>query len=251
VSESPLVSLRGVRKSFPGAKGPVEVLKGISFDVHAGEVVCLIGPSGSGKSTTLRTINALETIQSGTVRVCGLDYQTSGLAAHQIRRHTAMIFQRFELFPHLTARQNVAIAPIKVLGKSQKDGEALADDLLARVGLAEHGDKYPAALSGGQQQRVAIARALAIDPKVLLCDEPTSALDPELVHEVLEILIAIARKGMTMLVVTHELSFAERVSNRCLFLDHGEVVEEAPTCDFFHHPKSPRLGDFLRRVRPA
>lgn len=241
---NPIIELKDVRKSF----GTHQVLKGVGFDVHPGEVICLLGPSGGGKSTVLRTINALETIDSGVVRVCGEEYGKAK-PEYEIRRHTAMIFQRFELFPHLTAMQNVALAPRTVLSKPPAEAERLAKDLLARVGLADHGHKYPNSLSGGQQQRVAIARALALGPKVLLCDEPTSALDPELVQEVRDLLEQIAREGMTMIVVTHEISFARSVAHRCLFLDCGEVAEQGSSKEFFENPRSARLKQFLEKVR--
>ncbi len=239
----PIIELRGVRKCF----GKHEVLKGVDLTVHPGEVVCLLGASGGGKSTLLRTINALETIDSGSVKVCGESYGTC--PEYKIRRHTAMIFQRFELFPHLTALQNVSLASEVVLGRTKAKAEEKARALLTRVGLADHSHKFPKALSGGQQQRVAIARALAIGPKVLLCDEPTSALDPELVQEVRELLESIAKEGMTMIVVTHEVGFAKSIAKRCLFLEGGEVAEEAPTKEFFEAPRSLRLRQFLEKVR--
>lgn len=247
--EHPVVRLTNVSKVFQTPQGPRTVLKKVSFEVNAGEVICLLGPSGSGKSTCLRTINALETVSEGRVEVSGQDYALRTKSTHEIRRNTAMIFQRFELFPHLTALENVALAPQLVLGKNKQEAEKLAEELLNNVGLSQHTFKFPKALSGGQQQRVAIARALALSPKVLLCDEPTSALDPELVDEVVEILIGIARQGMTMIVVTHEMSFAAKVSSRCLFLDEGVILEEAPTRKFFEAPESPRLKQFLSRLR--
>lgn len=248
-SGSPLVSLKDVTKVFQTPTGPKTVLKNVSFQISQGEVVCLLGPSGSGKSTCLRTINALETVTSGDVEVCGLNYRHAKVPLHAIRRNTAMIFQRFELFPHLSALDNVMLAPLQVLGMSQKQASEHAKALLDQVGLSDHMLKFPKALSGGQQQRVAIARALAINPKVLLCDEPTSALDPELVDEVVEILIKIARQGMTMIVVTHEMGFAAKVSSRCLFLDEGEIVEQGATRGFFESPQTPRLKQFLSRLR--
>lgn len=246
---TPLISLKNVTKIFETPAGPRTVLSNVSFDVMPGEVVCLIGPSGSGKSTCLRTINALETISGGDVEVCGINYRSAKTPLHMIRRNTAMIFQRFELFPHLTALENVTLAPKLTLGMNDKDARDLAMDLLTQVGLKDHVTKYPKALSGGQQQRVAIARALAIKPKVLLCDEPTSALDPELVDEVVEILINIANKGMTMIVVTHEMSFAAKVSSRALFLDQGEIIEQGASKGFFENPQTPRLKQFLRKLR--
>jgi len=247
-SAKPIIHLKEVRKSFASPKGPHVVLDQISLEVFPGEVIALLGPSGSGKSTLLRTINALETIDSGRVEVAGIDLSRSPVPIHRARQNTAMIFQRFELFPHLTAKENVGLALHCVLKKSKSECKQEAEELLASVGLADHAHKYPRALSGGQQQRVAIARALAIRPKVLLCDEPTSALDPELVHEVTDILSGIAGKSMTMLIVTHELAFARRVSTRCFFLDGGKILEAAPTGEFFSSPKSPRLRSFLERV---
>lgn len=245
----PLIRLQNVKKIFETSRGPHTVLKDISFDVHPGEVVCLIGPSGSGKSTCLRTINALETINGGSIEVCGLKYDSCNLPHHMIRRNTAMIFQRFELFPHLTALENVSIGPELVLKKSKKESLRVAEELLVQVGLQDHMQKYPAALSGGQQQRVAIARSLANEPKILLCDEPTSALDPELVDEVVEILLKIAKSGMTMLVVTHEMSFVRRVSTRTLFLDGGEIAEQGETKKLFDSPETGRLQQFLSKIK--
>lgn len=244
-----LIRMRGVSKSFVGAQGTQHVLRNLDLDVFQGDRLCLIGPSGSGKSTCLRVINALETIEGGSVEVCGLDYETSKLPVHRIRQHTAMVFQRFELFPHLSILDNVALGPrlVKKVGRSEAEGKAV--DLLKRVGLGDHVRKYPSQLSGGQQQRVSIARALAIDPRVLLCDEPTSALDPELVHEVTDILQELAQQGMTMLIVTHEMAFARRVSTQCLFLDQGQIVERSSPDQFFENPKHPRLQQFLQVIR--
>lgn len=244
-----LIRMRGVSKSFVGAQGTQHVLRQLDLDVFQGDRLCLIGPSGSGKSTCLRVINALETIESGSVEVCGLDYETSKLPVHRIRQHTAMVFQRFELFPHLSILDNVALGPRLVKKVGRAEAEAKAVDLLKRVGLGDHVRKYPSQLSGGQQQRVSIARALAIDPRVLLCDEPTSALDPELVHEVTDILQELAQQGMTMLIVTHEMAFARRVSTQCLFLDQGQIVERSGPDEFFENPKHPRLQQFLQVIR--
>ncbi|KAB8033773.1 amino acid ABC transporter ATP-binding protein [Fluviispira multicolorata] len=248
MSQEVVVSLKEVNKIFRTPKTEHHVLKGINFEVKQGEVVALIGPSGSGKSTCLRTINALETITSGDVEVCGINYRNSKKSLHMIRRNTGMIFQRFELFPHMTAIENVALGPNLVLGKSKDESYKMAKDLLARVGLANHMDKFPKGLSGGQQQRVAIARALAINPKILLCDEPTSALDPELVDEVVDILVDIAATGMTMIVVTHELYFAQKVSQRTMFLENGYIVEQGDTKKMFAAPKTERLQSFLKRI---
>ncbi|HYX34007.1 MAG TPA: amino acid ABC transporter ATP-binding protein [Oligoflexus sp.] len=244
-----LIRMRGVSKSFAGAHGTHHVLRQLDLDVFPGDRLCLIGPSGSGKSTCLRVINALETIERGHVEVCGLDYETSKLPVHRIRQHTAMVFQRFELFPHLSILDNVALGPRLVKKVSRAEAEAKAVELLTRVGLVDHMRKYPSQLSGGQQQRVSIARALAIDPRVLLCDEPTSALDPELVHEVTDILQELAQQGMTMLIVTHEMAFARRVATQCLFLDQGQIVERAAPEAFFENPQNPRLQQFLQVIR--
>jgi ABC-type polar amino acid transport system ATPase subunit len=244
-----LIRMRGVSKSFVGPHGTHHVLRQLDLDVFQGDRLCLIGPSGSGKSTCLRVINALETIEQGSVEVCGLDYEVSKVPVHRIRQHTAMVFQRFELFPHLSILDNVALGPRLVKKMSRSDSAEKAVELLKRVGLGDHVHKYPAQLSGGQQQRVSIARALAIDPRVLLCDEPTSALDPELVHEVTDILQDLAQQGMTMLIVTHEMAFARRVATQCLFLDQGQIVERAAPDDFFERPKNPRLQQFLQVIR--
>lgn len=247
--ENFIVSLDKVNKIFQVKNNPLHVLKDISFQIQEGEVVAMIGPSGSGKSTCLRTINALETITSGDVIVCGINYRNIKKPWHKVRRNTGMIFQRFELFPHLSAQQNVMIGITSVLGKSKEEAYLLSEQLLDKVGLKSHKEKYPQSLSGGQQQRVAIARALAVNPKILLCDEPTSALDPELVDEVTDILADIAKGGMTMIVVTHELSFAKQVSHRTLFLEGGSIVEEGSTETMFANPKTDRLKNFLKKVR--
>lgn len=247
-NQSPIISLKNVTKDFPTPHGPKRVLNNVSFDVMPGELIAIIGPSGGGKSTCLRTINALETVTSGDIEVCGENYRTSQKPLHAIRRNTSMIFQRFELFAHLTALENVALAPQLVLGQSKDQAMAEALTLLDRVGLKEHAYKFPRALSGGQQQRVAIARSLAMKPKALLCDEPTSALDPELVGEIIEILKQIAASGMTMLCVTHEMQFAAKLSTRTLFLDGGEIAEQGNSQELFAHPKTERLRTFLNKV---
>lgn len=247
-----LISLEGVCKTFTtrdrsGQAQAVKVLDSLSLEINKGDVLCLIGPSGSGKSTCLRTINALETIDQGRIEVCGHDY-SSKKAVYKIRQETAMVFQRFELFPHLNALQNVALGPKLVQKKCASEAEALAFELLTRVGLKAQVHKFPQQLSGGQQQRVAIARALAGKPKVLLCDEPTSALDPELVHEVTDILLELAREGMTMMIVTHEMRFARKVATECLFLEGGRIVERAKPDQFFDSPQHPRLKNFLETI---
>ena len=246
--EKPLVTLDKVNKIFYNDKGEHHVLKDISFKVQKGEVLCLVGPSGSGKSTCLRTINALETVTSGNISVCNINYGKTKRSISKIRRNTGMIFQRFELFQHMTVLENVMAGPLYVLGKSKDKSYEIAKKLLMQVNLYKHMSKYPKDLSGGQQQRVAIARAIAINPKVLLCDEPTSALDPELVDDVVDILTDIASTGMTMIIVTHEMYFAKKISNRTLFLDGGSIIEEGSTEEVFNNPKSDRTASFFRRI---
>lgn len=233
-----------VSKIFRSHNQTTHALNGVTLSVAAGEVCCFIGPSGSGKSTCLRTINGLETITQGTVRIFGEHYTTQS-SAHTLRRKTAMIFQRFELFPHLTALENVALVPHLRCGLNRTDAARMAQELLKRVGLRDHSDKFPRMLSGGQQQRVAIARALAVEPQILLCDEPTSALDPELVEDVLQLLKGIAETGMTMIIVTHEMRFARQVSKNCYFFDSGKLVESGPTDRLLSQPEHPRLKDFI------
>jgi ABC-type polar amino acid transport system ATPase subunit len=242
------VEMTDVCKTFHSSAGITQALDSVNLKVSSGDVVTLIGPSGSGKSTCLRTINGLETISSGQIKIFGTPYTTPS-KAHELRRETAMIFQRFELFPHLTALENVALAPQVRLGQSRSGALETAKDYLNRVGLSQHADKYPRMLSGGQQQRVAIARALAVEPKVLLCDEPTSALDPELVGEVLELLKSIARSGMTMIIVTHEMRFALDVSNTCHFFANGRVIESGQTDVILRQPESDRLQQFLSTIQ--
>jgi polar amino acid transport system ATP-binding protein len=255
-SDKPLLSVRDLRKSY----GDREILKGISFDLMAGETLVLIGPSGSGKTTVLRCLNHLETPSGGEITLAGDTVGGSyvGEAARWEpmsetklalqRRKFGFVFQRFNLFPHLTALQNVAIGPRKVLGLSKAAAEARAAEQLARVSLADHMDKLPSQLSGGQQQRVAIARALAMEPRLILFDEPTSALDPELVHEVLDVMGALAREGMTMIVVTHEMSFARQVADRLIFMANGYIVEEGPPDDIFSAPREEKTKRFLTHV---
>jgi ABC-type polar amino acid transport system, ATPase component len=255
-SDQPLVHAVNVLKSFHGT----EVLKGIDLDVHRGEVVVLLGPSGSGKTTFLRCINQLETIDGGRIWVDGdlIGYREDETGAlHHLndkdvaaqRRGIGMVFQRFNLFPHLTALENVMEAPVQVNGTNKAEARARGLELLERVGLADKPKAYPGALSGGQQQRVAIARALAMDPKLMLFDEPTSALDPELVGDVLNVMRDLARAGMTMIVVTHEMGFAREVADRVVFMDGGVVVEEGPPSQCIDHPQQERTRTFLRRMR--
>ncbi|WP_067463382.1 amino acid ABC transporter ATP-binding protein [Actinomadura macra] len=238
------IEIRGLRKSF----GTNEVLRGIDFHVERGEVVCVIGPSGSGKSTLLRCVNLLEEPDAGTVRVVGAEVTGPEVDIDAVRRRIGMVFQSFNLFPHLTALGNVTIAQRKVLGRDRAEAERIARENLDRVGLADKVGAYPAQLSGGQQQRVAIARALAMGPEVMLFDEPTSALDPELVGDVLGVMRGLAEAGMTMLVVTHEMSFAREVADRVVFLDGGVVVEEGPAARMITDPGHERTRVFLSRV---
>ncbi|MEH3085969.1 MAG: amino acid ABC transporter ATP-binding protein [Xylophilus ampelinus] len=239
---APIVDIHGLRKSY----GTNEVLKGIDIQVRRGEVVCIIGKSGSGKSTLLRCINGLEVFQEGALSVDGrpLVYD-SPMAMRELRQRVGMIFQGFNLFPHLSVGRNLMLAPMLVKKKSQADADAHARRLLARVGLAEKFDARPDQLSGGQQQRVAIARALAMEPAVLLCDEITSALDPELVGEVLRVVESLALEGMTLLMVTHEMAFARKVSDRVVFMHQGRVHESGPPAEIFGAPRTPELRQFL------
>ena len=240
----PLVVLKGVNKHF----GDLHVLQDIDLTVGTGEVVVVIGPSGSGKSTLCRAINRLETIESGTITIDGKQLPEEGKELAQLRADVGMVFQSFNLFAHKTILENVTLGPIKVrkLGKAAAEKRAL--ELLERVGVAHQAEKYPAQLSGGQQQRVAIARSLAMDPKVMLFDEPTSALDPEMINEVLDVMTELARSGMTMVVVTHEMGFARRAANRVVFMADGQIVEEATPEEFFTNPKSDRAKDFLGKI---
>ncbi|MFE0459737.1 amino acid ABC transporter ATP-binding protein [Kitasatospora sp. NPDC058965] len=241
---TPLVVLSGVNKSF----GAHHVLQDIDLTIHQGEVVVLIGPSGSGKSTLCRTINRLETIDSGAITVDGRPLPAEGRELARLRAEVGMVFQSFNLFAHKTALENVVLGQVKVRRTARAEAEAKARALLDRVGMAEHADKYPAQLSGGQQQRVAIARALAMDPKVLLFDEPTSALDPEMINEVLDVMRGLAAEGMTMVVVTHEMGFARSAANRVLFLADGRIAEENTPEEFFTNPRSDRAKDFLSKI---
>jgi polar amino acid transport system ATP-binding protein len=237
-----MIELRGIHKAF----GANQVLRGVTFDVDAGEVVCLIGPSGSGKSTVLRCINGLERADSGSVRVGGRILANDTLA--EIRRSVSMVFQRFNLFPHRTVLQNVIEGPVHVLGEDRDEAEARGRGLLAKVGMLERAGDFPARLSGGQQQRVGIARALAMRPRAVLFDEPTSALDPERVGEVLQVMRSLAEEGMTMIVVTHEIAFAREVADRAIFMDGGCVVEQGPARDMLTDPREARTRTFLDRV---
>ena len=228
--------------------GPLHVLKDVTLDVAPGEVVVVCGPSGSGKSTLIRCVNRLEPIQQGEIWVYGESIAGNGVNLSKLRAEVGMVFQSFNLFPHLTAIENIMLAPMKVKGLSRAEAEKIARDLLARVRIPDKADKHPANLSGGQQQRVAVARALAMQPRIMLFDEPTSALDPEMINEVLDVMTDLAKDGMTMMVVTHEMGFARRVAHRVIFMDEGRIVEAATPQDFFSAPKSDRAKDFLSKI---
>ncbi|BBZ54270.1 glutamate ABC transporter ATP-binding protein [Mycolicibacterium mucogenicum] len=241
---TPMISVKGVNKHF----GALHVLKDINLEVPRGQVVVLLGPSGSGKSTLCRTINRLETIDSGSIHIDGELLPEEGRKLATLRSEVGMVFQSFNLFAHKTILENVTLAPMKVRRKNKDEARKKGLELLERVGVANQADKYPAQLSGGQQQRVAIARSLAMGPKVMLFDEPTSALDPEMVNEVLSVMTSLATEGMTMIVVTHEMGFARRASNRVVFMADGTIVEDAEPDEFFTAPKSNRARDFLGKI---
>lgn len=229
--------------------GNYHALKNINLKIDTGEVVVLIGPSGSGKSTLLRTINGLETIDSGELWVDDTQLNTPKIDLKNIRKHIGMVFQHFELYPHMTVLENITLAPTKVLKKSKAEAEKLAKELLDQVGMLDKIDSYPTMISGGQKQRVAIARAMAMKPNIMLFDEPTSALDPEMVGEVLEVMNSVAKAaGITLVVVTHEMGFAKEVSDRVIFMDQGEIVEDSPSDDFFAQPKEERAVQFLSKI---
>lgn len=241
---TPMVAMQGVQKHF----GSLHVLQDIDLEVAQGEVVVVIGPSGSGKSTLCRTINRLETIDEGTITLDGQPLPAEGKPLAQLRADVGMVFQSFNLFAHKTILENVTLGPIKVRGEKKADAEARAMELLRRVGVDSQAQKLPAQLSGGQQQRVAIARALAMQPKVMLFDEPTSALDPEMISEVLDTMTSLARDGMTMIVVTHEMGFARTAADRVVFMADGRIVEQNTPQEFFDHPQSERARDFLGKI---
>ena len=241
---SPLITVQGVNKHF----GPAHVLRDISVGFYGGEVTAILGASGSGKSTLLRMLNRLEKHDSGRIVVDGIEVNDNAAQLQQLRAEVGMVFQQFNLFPHLTVLDNVALAPRRVRGLSRVQAELRARELLDRVGLAAHAHKHPFQLSGGQQQRVAIARSLAMQPKVMLFDEPTSALDPEMVKEVLDVMKQLARSGMTMLVVTHEMGFARDVGDRVLFLDEGRIAADAPPAQFFGAQDNERIRAFLGQI---
>ncbi len=241
-----MIAMKHVSKWF----GDFQVLNDCNLEVQKGDVLVVCGPSGSGKSTLIKTINALEPFQQGEIFVDGTPVHAASTSLPQLRARVGMVFQHFELFPHLSVTENLTLAQLKVLGRSPAESMQQALRYLARVGLMDHRDKFPGQLSGGQQQRVAIARALCMDPIVMLFDEPTSALDPEMVGEVLEVMVQLAQEGMTMLCVTHEMGFARKVSNRVVFMDQGRVVEDCSSQDFFAHPekRSPRAQEFLSKI---
>ena len=239
-----LVTLAGVRKSF----GDNLVLDDIDLEIDRGSAVVVAGPSGSGKSTMLRCINGLEQIDSGTIRFDGRAVESTGHEIYGIRAEIGMVFQQFNLFPHMTVLQNITLAPHEVAGLEGDSAKKRARELLERVGIPDKAEAYPADLSGGQQQRVAIARALATDPKLMLFDEPTSALDPEMIREVLDVMRDLAREGMTMVVVTHEMGFAREVCDRVVFIDEGRIVEEGTPDDFFNHTRSDRAKEFVDKI---
>ena len=242
-----LIQVQDLKKHFPGAT-PIKALDGVSVDIKKGEVVVVIGPSGSGKSTFLRCLNLLEVPTGGRILFDGVDITDKSCNINLHRQKMGMVFQHFNLFPHMTILRNMTLAPMKLLHRSQQEAEAQALKLLQRVGLGDRGDAYPSQLSGGQKQRVAIVRALMMEPEVMLFDEPTSALDPEMVGEVLEVMKELAHDGMTMVVVTHEMGFAREVGNRVLFMADGKLVEQGSPADIFEHPQNPRLQDFLSKV---
>ncbi|MDN3922290.1 amino acid ABC transporter ATP-binding protein [Roseateles violae] len=241
-----MIEIKNISKWY----GPFQVLTDCSTNIAKGEVVVVCGPSGSGKSTLIKTVNALEPIQKGDIVVDGISITDPKTDLPKLRSRVGMVFQHFELFPHLSVTENLTIAQIKVLGRSADDAKTRGLKMLDRVGLSAHKDKFPGQLSGGQQQRVAIARALSMDPVVMLFDEPTSALDPEMVGEVLDVMVKLAHEGMTMMCVTHEMGFAKKVSNRVIFMDAGRIVEDCTREDFFGSPeaRSPRAKDFLAKI---
>ena len=239
-----MITIAGVSKWY----GPTQVLKDCTAAVAKGEVVVVCGPSGSGKSTLIKCVNGLEPFQNGEIGVDGVSVGDRRTNLSKLRARIGMVFQHFELFPHLTVMRNLTLPQVKVLGRGAAEARENGRRLLERVGLAAHADKFPGQVSGGQQQRVAIARALAMDPIAMLFDEPTSALDPEMIQEVLDVMVALAKDGMTMIVVTHEMGFARKVAHRVVFMDKGEIVEDAPTADFFGQPRSARAQLFLSKI---
>ncbi|MBE6993519.1 MAG: amino acid ABC transporter ATP-binding protein [Ruminococcaceae bacterium] len=244
MSDAPILEVRGLRKRF----GALEVLKGVDQTIREGEVVSIIGPSGGGKSTFLRCLNLLEQPDEGTIRFRGQDVPRRGAALDRYRQRLGMVFQQFNVFPHMTVLDNITLAPITEKNVPRREAEAAAEELLRRVGLEDKRDEYPTRLSGGQKQRLAIVRALAMEPEVMLFDEPTSALDPEMVKEVLDVISDLARAGMTTVIVTHEMGFARQVSDRVLFLDEGVIVEDGPPEQVFREPQTERCRSFLNKA---
>jgi glutamate/aspartate transport system ATP-binding protein len=243
-STTPMISMRDVSKWY----GAFQVLKDCSTDVSKGEVVVVCGPSGSGKSTLIKTVNGLEPFQKGTILVNGVSVGDAKTNLSKVRAGIGMVFQNFELFPHMSVEKNLTLAQVKVLGRNEEEARTKGLKLLDRVGLLAHKAKFPGQLSGGQQQRVAIARALSMDPVAMLFDEPTSALDPEMINEVLDVMVELAREGMTMMVVTHEMGFARKVAHRVIFMDQGQIVEDLPKEEFFGKPRSERAQQFLSKI---
>lgn len=239
-----MIEIRNISKWY----GNFQVLKNCSVNVNKGEVVVVCGPSGSGKSTLIKTVNALEPFQEGDIIVDGISVGDPKTDLPKLRSRVGMVFQHFELFPHLSIRENLVLAQMKVLGREREEAETRGLKLLDRVGLLKHADKFPGQLSGGQQQRVAIARALAMDPICMLFDEPTSALDPEMINEVLDVMVGLAKEGMTMMVVTHEMGFAKKVADRVIFMDAGEIIENLPSDEFFSNPHTDRAQQFLSKI---
>ena len=241
-----IIETEGVKVNF----GDFWALKGIDIEVRRGEIIVILGPSGSGKSTFIRTLNRLQPYSGGTIKIDGItiDDDTTVKDLKYVRSEVGFVFQQFNLFPHLTIMENITLAPMKVKGASKREAEAKAMELLERVGIPEQAYKYPSGLSGGQQQRVAIARALAMDPKIMLFDEPTSALDPEMIKEVLDVMVDLARRDITMIVVTHEMGFAKEVADRCILFDEGHLIEEATPEEFFSNPKHERTKLFLNQI---
>ena len=239
-----MISLKNVSKWY----GHFQVLADCSTEVKKGEVVVVCGPSGSGKSTLIKTVNGLEPIQKGEITVNGIQVNDKRTDLAKLRSKVGMVFQHFELFPHLSIIENLTLAQVKVLGREKSAAKSKGLNLLERVGLSSHADKFPSQLSGGQQQRVAIARALCMDPVAMLFDEPTSALDPEMINEVLDVMVELAKEGMTMMVVTHEMGFARKVAHRVIFMDEGKIVEDRNKDDFFNNPESERAKDFLAKI---
>lgn len=244
VSNGTLVELRGVNKFF----GKLHVLRDIDLNLDTGEVLVILGPSGSGKSTLLRCVNGLEPVDSGEVLFAGQSVTSARRGIHRIRSQIGMVFQQFDLFPHLTALENLMLGPVEVKGIPKVEAKAKALELLEKVGIPQKADAYPAELSGGQQQRVAIARGLAMNPRLMMFDEATSALDPEMIKEVLDVMLALASEGMTMIVVTHEMGFARHAAQRVVFMDEGRLVEEGPPQEFFSNPKEERTKAFLSKI---